>query len=258
MDLELSNKAVLITGGSKGIGLACAKVFVAEAARVAIVSRKQTNIDAALAGLSGVTGIAADLTDATAASQVLEKIERELGPIDVLVNSAGAAQRTPPAELTPPVWKAAMEAKFFPYIHMIDPMIKRMAARHRGVIVNVIGNGGKIASATHIAGGCANAALMLATAGLGSAYASSGVRIVAVNPGLTNTGRVQEGVRAQARLQGISEADALQRIIDAIPVGRLAEPEEIAQVVAFLASPRASYVTGVTLSMDGATASTVM
>ena len=95
-----------------------------------------------------------------------------MDPIDVLVNSAGAAKRTPPDELTPAAWRAAFDAKFFSYINVIDPMVKRMAARGGGVIVSVIGGGGKVASSTHLAGGAANAALMLATAGLGAAYAA--------------------------------------------------------------------------------------
>lgn len=258
MDLELRNKAALVTGGSKGIGLACARVLGAEGVRVAIVSRRQANIDSALRELSGAVGIAADLTDAAAAAHAIDEVERRLGPLDILVNSAGAAQRMPAPELNPAAWRAAMDAKFFAYIHAMDPLIKRMAARRTGVIVNVIGNGGRLASVTHIAGGCANAALMLATAGLGAAYAATGVRVVGLNPGLTDTGRVQEGVRAQARQLAISEADALARMVAAIPMGRMAKPEEIASVVAFLASPRASYVTGVTLSMDGASAPIVM
>jgi NAD(P)-dependent dehydrogenase (short-subunit alcohol dehydrogenase family) len=182
---------------------------------------------------------------------MIDAVEREIGPIDILVNSAGAARRTPPDDLDPSAWRAAMDAKFFTYIHAIDPLIKRMAARGSGVIVNVIGNGGKVASPTHIAGGAANAALMLATAGLASAYASRGVRVVGVNPGLTNTDRVAEGLRAEARLSGTSPEEALKRALGRIPLGRMAEPEEIARLVCFLASQQASYVSGVTITMDG-------
>jgi NAD(P)-dependent dehydrogenase (short-subunit alcohol dehydrogenase family) len=105
-----------------------------------------------------------------------------------------------------------MDAKFFSYIHVIDPLIKRMAARGSGVIVNVIGNGGKVASPIHVAGGAANAALMLATAGLANAYAGRGVRVVGINPGLTNTDRVAEGLRAEARLSGTSPDESLKRV----------------------------------------------
>ena len=102
MELELAGRRVLVAGGSKGIGLACALAFAREGARVAIVSRSQANVDAALAGLGGeALGFAADLVDAGAASQVVEGVERALGGIDIRVNSAGAARRTPPAELTP-------------------------------------------------------------------------------------------------------------------------------------------------------------
>ena len=258
MKLELEGANVLVTGGSKGIGLACARVFLAEGAKVALVSRSQANLDAALATLPGAIGAAADLTDPAAAQRALDEVEARLGPVDVLVNSAGAARRTPPDELTPAAWREAMDAKYFAYIHMIDPAIKRMGARGRGVIVNVIGSGGKVASPTHLAGGAANAALMLATAGLGAAYARKGVRVVGVNPGLTETERLKEGFRATARLAGIDLEEARRRGAESLALGRFATPEEIADVVVFLASARASYVTGVTLGLDGATQPTVV
>jgi len=252
MDLNLNGVVVLVTGGSKGIGFACARAFAAEGARVAIVSRAQDNIDKALADLPGAFGVAADLIDAAAAAAAIEKVEAALGPIGVLVNSAGAAKRTPPDELSPEVWRAAMDAKFFSYVNVIDPLIKRMAARGKGVIVNIIGSGGKIASPTHIAGGAANAALMLATAGLANAYAARGVRVIGLNPGLTDTGRVAEGLQSTARLAGISVDEARRRGVEAIPMGRMAAPEEIATAALFLASDQASYMTGVNIGMDGA------
>jgi NAD(P)-dependent dehydrogenase (short-subunit alcohol dehydrogenase family) len=252
MDLGLSGKTVLVTGGSKGIGLACARAFLAEGARVAITSRSQANLDRAAAELPGVFAIAADLTDDAAALRVVDAVAREIGPIDVLVNSAGAAKRTPAEELTPAAWRAALDAKFFSYINVIDPVVKHMAARGSGVIVNIIGNGGKVASPVHIAGGAANAALMLATAGLATAYAAQGVRVVGLNPGLTETERVAEGLQAETRLHGISLDEARQRAVSRIPLGRPAQPEEIADAVLFLASAKAGYITGVNITMDGA------
>jgi NAD(P)-dependent dehydrogenase (short-subunit alcohol dehydrogenase family) len=258
MELGLKLKNVLVTGGSKGIGLACARAFLAEGARVAIVSRSQENLDAARKVLKECYCVSADLTDAAAAAAMVERVEREFGPLDVLVNSAGAAKRTNAEELTPGAWHAGMEAKYFSYIHVIDPVIKRMAARGRGAIVNIIGNGGKLPAPTHLAGGAANAALMLATAGLANAYAAKGVRVVGLNPGLTNTSRVAEGMRAEAKRQGISEEEALKRATKSMPLGRLAEPEEIADIALFAASERGRFLTGANITVDGAVTPTVV
>jgi NAD(P)-dependent dehydrogenase (short-subunit alcohol dehydrogenase family) len=251
MELGLKGKVVLVTGGSKGIGLACASGFAAEGARVAICSRSRENIDKASAGIKEAFGVVADLVDAVAAARVIETVEDRLGPIDILVNSAGAAKRTPPDELSPAVWRDAFDAKFFSYINVIDPVVKGMAKRGSGVIISVIGVGGKVASSSHLAGGSANAALMLATAGLGATYAGKGVRVVAVSPSLTETDRVAEGFAADARLANISVEEARQRGVARLPLGRMATAEEIANAVIFLASAKAGYVTGVTLSMDG-------
>ena len=252
MDLELKDKVVVITGGSRGIGFACAEAFLREGARVGIVSRSPASVAAAKGRLPGVSGTTADLVDADAALRAIEDLERDLGAIDILVNSAGAARRTPPDELSPAVYRAALDAKFFSYVNVTDPVVKRMAERRTGVIVNIAGNGGKVASPTHIAGGAANAALMLMTAGLASAYASRGVRVVAVNPGITETARMTQGLEADARLAGIPVEEARDRGLARIPLGRFAAPGEIADMVVFLASARASYVTGVSISMDGA------
>lgn len=245
-------KVVLVTGGSKGIGLACAQQFLAEGARVVISSRSQANIDDALLTLPGAAGFAADMSDADSAAGLVERIEQEIGPIAVLVNSAGAAKRSPPEDLTPAFWRAAMDAKFFSTINVLDPVVKLMAARGQGVIVNIIGAGGKVAKPIHLAGGSANAALMLATAGLGNAYAASGVRVVGINPGLTETGRVAEGMAADAQHSGISVEAAIARSVEKIPMGRMAKPQEIADLVLFLASDKASYITGTIITMDGA------
>ncbi|MET0169565.1 MAG: SDR family oxidoreductase [Aliihoeflea sp.] len=258
MDLKLGGRNVLVTGGSKGIGLACAKAFVEEGARVVIIARNPETLASAALELGGVAYIAADLSDPAQAAAAVDEAERQLGSIDILVNSAGAARRVPPDELSPEHYRAAMDAKFFSYINVIDPLIKRMAARGSGAIVNVIGNGGKVASPVHIAGGAANAALMLATAGLAAAYAKSGIRVLAVNPGLTETTRVAEGLQADARLAGISVEEARQRGEERIGLGRYAEPHEIANAVVFLASGRASYISGVSISMDGVTVPTVI
>lgn len=258
MDLGLKDKRVLITGGSKGVGLACARVFLAEGARVALVSRSPAHLDTARAALGEAFTVAADLTDPDAAADMVRRVEAGFGPIDILVNSAGAALRTSAEALSPAAWRAAMDAKFFSYIHVIDPVVKLMAARGSGVIVNIIGNGGKIPSPVHLAGGAANAALMLATAGLAHTYAGRGVRVVGLNPGLTNTERVSEGLKVEAQRAGITEQQALEQAVSRLAMGRLAEPAEIASIVAFAASAQGVYLTGANITVDGASQPTVV
>jgi NAD(P)-dependent dehydrogenase (short-subunit alcohol dehydrogenase family) len=254
MELGLKDRVVVVTGASKGIGLACVHAFAAEGARVAMISRSRANLDAALAAMPPSAhrpvAVAADLTRADEAARAIAEAGRALGPIDVLVNSAGAAKRHPPDELTAQAWHDAMDAKFFSYVHPID-IVKSMAARGRGAIVNIVGQGGKVANPVHLPGGAANAALMLATAGLAAAYAPKGVRVNAINPGATLTGRVQEGLAAEARMTGLAADEVLSRMRQRIPLGRLGTPEEVARVAVFLASDAASYVSGAIVPMDG-------
>ncbi|MGE5090095.1 MAG: SDR family oxidoreductase [Candidatus Levyibacteriota bacterium] len=255
MDYGLRDKVVVVTGASKGIGFACAQAFAQEGARVALVSRSRANLDAAVAAIGDCAHrsatFVADLRDAAQAQAMVEDVESTLGPIDVLINSAGAAKRYPPEELEPRAWHDAMDAKFFSYVHPLDAVVKRMGARGHGAIVNVVGMGGKIGQPVHIPGGAANAALMLATTGLAAAYGPKGVRINAINPGGTLTGRVREGLGAEARMTGLAPDELLARQQARIPLRRLGTPEEVAQVALFLASAQASYVTGAIVPMDG-------
>ena len=251
----MRDQVVVVTGASKGIGFSCAQAFAREGARVALVSRSRSNLDAALARITDAAhrpvAFVADLLDAAQAARMVGDVEAALGPIDVLVSSAGAAKRYPPDELNAQGWHDAMDAKFFSYIHPLDVIVKRMAARGHGSVVNIIGAGGKTANPVHLPGGAANAALMLVTAGLAAAYGPRGVRINAINPGGTLTGRVQQGLDAEAKMTGIAAEELLTRQQARIPLRRLGNPDEIAEVALFLASDHASYVTGAIIPMDG-------
>jgi NAD(P)-dependent dehydrogenase (short-subunit alcohol dehydrogenase family) len=251
VELGLKGKVVVITGGSKGIGLACAQAFLAEGARVAIVSRSASNLESAARGLPGVVCVTGDLTGAPAAQAMVRQTESALGPIDVLVNSAGAARRYLPEDLNAEAWHAAMDAKYFTYIHAMDAVLPGMAGRGTGTVVNIIGMGGKVATPIHLPGGAANSALMLATVGLANVYGPKGLRINAINPGATMTERVREALKLEAKSRGSTEAEVLAQGQAKVPLRRYAAPEDVANLTLFLASEKAAYITGAIVPMDG-------
>lgn len=270
MDLALAGKVVLVTGGSKGLGLAAARAFAQEGARVVIASRSLENLAAAQAALAAdgleVGTVAADFADAAEAARAVAEAERPFGPIEVLINSAGAAKRTPAEELDAAAWKAGLDAKFFPYIHAQDAVLKSFRRRaggdgrtetrlppprQIGAIVNIVGTGGRIPSGTHLPGGSANAALLLSTLGLAREYAPYGIRINAINPGFTLTDRIEQNLALEAKRLGITRDEALAAGAAATPLRRYGEAHEIAEVALFLASERASYVVGALVAVDG-------
>jgi NAD(P)-dependent dehydrogenase (short-subunit alcohol dehydrogenase family) len=255
MNLDLKGKIVMVTGGSKGIGLACARAFLAEGGRVAIVSRSRVNLDGAMQNLAApkedLIAVSCDLTARTAATAMATEVEQRLGPVDVLVNSAGAAKRYLPEELNEEAWHAAMDAKYFTYIHAMEAVLPAMAMRGQGAVVNIIGMGGKVATPIHLPGGAANSALMLTTVGLANVYGPKGVRINAINPGSTMTDRVREALKLEAKKRGQSEDEVLAQLQAKVPLKRYADPEDIANLTLFLASNKASYITGAIVPMDG-------
>jgi NAD(P)-dependent dehydrogenase (short-subunit alcohol dehydrogenase family) len=255
MELGLEGAVVLITGGSKGIGFACAGAFAAEGARVAIAARNLEVLTAArdrlASGGHDVYACRADLTSSEAARGLVAEVEDAVGPIAVLVNSAGAARRHLVEQLDAAAWQQGMSAKYFPYIHAMDAVRPGFISRRRGVIVNIIGAGGKYGQPQHLAGGAANAALMLVTVGLAHALGPHGIRVNAINPALTFTDRLKHALTLEAGALGVSEEALLERNQARIPLGRYARPEEVAAVAVFLASAQASYVTGAIVPMDG-------
>jgi len=255
MDLELAGKVVVVTGGSRGIGLACARAFAVEGAKVAIMARTQTALLEAATELAGA-GLAVhtecvEMGDAQAVQAAIERIEVAVGPIDVLVNSAGAAKYHPVDSTDSTRWADGMRDKYMPTVTALDAVIPRMAQRGRGAIVNIAGTGGKLANPLHIAGGAANAALLLVSATAAKAWGHRGIRINAINPGPIETDRAKAALRVKSETSGRPEDELRAEVAARLPLGRYGQPQEVAAVAVFLASARASFITGASVAVDG-------
>lgn len=250
MDLDLKGKTALITGASKGIGRAVAEVLAAEGCNLHLVARSADALNAAAAELGSrhsisVTTHAFDLTSAAAA----ERLAAAAGPLDILVNNAGAVPRGSLTEVDDEAWRAGWELKVFGYVRLCRLVLPRMQEKRSGVIVNVIGVAGQRPDANYVATTSANAALMMFTESLGGDSVRHGVRVVGVNPGLVATERFMGNIRRRAEIK-FGAAERWPDMID-LPMGRPAQPAEIADVVAFLASRRASYISGTIVTVDG-------
>jgi len=255
VDLGLKGKVALVTGGSKGIGLACARSLAREGARVAIAARDRQALDDAVASLRQegfeVHAESLDLRDASAVDAAVVNIEKALGPLDILINSAGAARHSAPQSRDPSRWLVAMQDKFLPCVLAMDAVVPRMAARGAGAVVNIVGMGGKVAKTTHMPGGAANAALILVSAGFAKAWGSQGVRVNVINPGAVETQRLAAQLKVKAECSGQSLDAVRARATGEVPLGRLGQPADIAAAATFLVSAPAAYITGVGISIDG-------
>ncbi len=255
MDLRLKGKSVLITGASKGIGLATAEVFAEEGCDLHLTARSGPALQEHKARLERdfgirVTTYALDL----AKSENIAELARLAGDVDILVNNAGEIPSGPIESITEESWRAGYDLKLFGYIFLTKAIYARMKARGDGVIVNDIGNSGENWDANYIAGSTGNAALMAFTKALGGQSMDFGVRVVAVNPGPVETDRmIKINKRRALDLYG-DEARHVE-LRAKYPGGRPASPGEVADLIAFLASPRAGYISGSIVTIDGGIAS---
>src|SRR3989304_10376827 len=191
MDLNLKGKRALVTGGSKGIGRACAQVLAEEGCAVTIVSRDAAALKAAAADIKAKTGVevqyrAADLSQRGAA----EELAATAGDMDILVNNAGAIPGGDLQAVDEDTWRRAWDLKVFGYINLTRAVYARMKAKNSGVIVNVLGNAGEKLNAAYIPGSTANAGLMAFTRTLGGASPADGIRVLGVSPGPVATDRL--------------------------------------------------------------------
>lgn len=251
MDLGLAGKVALVTGASRGIGKAIAEVLSGEGMRVVVVARSADALARVVQSLATEAhAIAADLRAPQAPDDVVERAVERFGALDLLVNNAGATQRGDFLELTDELWQDGFALKFYGAMRACRAAWPHLRASG-GAIVNIAGMGGRTGSAEFAIGGAVNAALMNLTKVLADRGVKEGVRVNAVNPGSTATERLQTRIRKLAAEQQLDEEEAARRMAQALGVARFGKPEEIARVVAFLASPRAAYCQGAVVDVDG-------
>jgi len=250
MDMDIRGKRVLITGGSKGIGLACGHAFAAEGADVVLASRDQEMLDAAAGAIRGrhnvsVETFAGDLADA--GTRVA--LHTEYTKIDILVNNAGAIPGGTLHDIDLARWQQAWQLKVFGYIHLCQLYLPGMEARGDGVIVNIVGMAGRAPRADYICGAAGNAALIAFTGALGGRSTDKGVRVIGISPGATMTDRIITLSKSRAKTK-FGDESRWEEMLAGLSLGRAGKPEEIADLAVFCASPRGGYLSGSTLDVD--------
>ena len=251
MDLKLSGRSALVTGSSKGIGLAVAQWLAREGVHVGLVARSAERLEREAAALRKATDVtvrtlAADLSDAADRPRVVEAFP----DVDILINNAGAIPGGTIDEVEEAAWRTGWELKVFGYVGLTRHYLQKMKERRRGVIVNIIGAGGERLDYGYIAGAAGNAGLMGFTRAIGGASPNFGVRVIGVNPGPVLTDRIEVlGRKRAARLYG--DENRWREGFAEMPFGRPARTDEIAAMVVFLASDLSGYTSGTIVTIDG-------
>jgi 3-oxoacyl-[acyl-carrier protein] reductase len=256
MNLELTGKVAVVTGASKGIGRAIALGLAAEGARVVAVARDTAAIDKVVAeardrGGRASLGISADLSQLSEVERMVATARRECGRIDVLVNNAGAIRGGAFLDIPDAQWIEDWNLKLLGYIRMARAVFPVMQGQGGGRIVNVVGAAARNPTAAYLTGGAANAALVNFTKGLADLGAESNILVTAVSPAATRTERWDSLMEQQAKASGKTVAEMRAAAEAPYRLGRIATPEDIADVVCFLASARASFITGICITVDG-------
>ncbi|MGQ0570353.1 MAG: SDR family oxidoreductase [Armatimonadota bacterium] len=263
MNLGLEDKVVFITGGSKGIGRACAVEFSKEGANVALCARGADGLRQAAEAITAATGrqvftVAGDMTSWEDAKRSVDAAAQHFGGLDVLVNCAGASPGGLILNLNEDEWAISLQLKFMGYVRCAKAAIPHLLERGRGRIVNVVGNDGIKPAYWELTASAANAADLAMTSALAEQYGPKGILVNAVNPGPVATERWDGLVRAYARDKGMSFDEASKQAIKSMPLGRICTPEEVAWVVVFVASERASFMNGAWITLDSGQRKAIM
>jgi Dehydrogenases with different specificities (related to short-chain alcohol dehydrogenases) len=256
MDLGLEGKSALVTGASKGIGLATAHCFAREGIETLhLASRSADALQAASQELSARYGVTVHVhpTDLSRTENALALAER-CGDVDILVNNAADSSPGPLDKLSDQDWRDSLDMKIFSYVTLTRELYVRMKKRGGGVIINDIGNSGENYDANYIVGTTGNAAMMAFTRAVGGRSLDDGIRVVGVNPGPVATDRMVKLMKRRA-LDWYGDENRWEELFDKYPAKRPARPEEVADLIVWLASQRAGYITGCIVTIDGGIAS---
>jgi NAD(P)-dependent dehydrogenase (short-subunit alcohol dehydrogenase family) len=256
MDLQLQGKIALVTGGSEGIGKGIARELAREGVDVAICARRKGPLEAAAAEIAKETGrkivpIVADLTKDEDAKNFVTQGHAALGRVDIMVNNAGSAPGGVLEHLSEADWTQALQLKFMGYVRCLRCVLPIMVKQGGGRVVNLIGNDGVKPSYWEIAPGAANAAGQNLTLSLAGQYGKHNISFCAVNPGPVRTERWAGLVAAMSRDMKLPYEEADKLAPASIPLGRIAEVEEVAKLVTMLASPLMHMVNGTQIEIDG-------
>ncbi|MEA2439261.1 MAG: hypothetical protein QOH76_685 [Thermoleophilaceae bacterium] len=255
MDLGIEGRACVVTGASRGIGLATARALHADGARVLLVARSEEALEEAASSVGGeAAGFAADVTEPGAADAIVAECERRFGALDVLVNNAGTSRARALEALTDDDWDEQWELHVMASMRLMRAAVPAMVERGWGRVVNVGSSSGKRPSLSNAAYSVSKAAQLALSRVFADTYAPAGVLVNAVAPGPVETPlwMAEGGLADQAaESSGVSREEALEAARGKIPIGRFGAEDEIAAVIAFLCSERASDVAGASWSVDG-------
>jgi NAD(P)-dependent dehydrogenase (short-subunit alcohol dehydrogenase family) len=254
MDLHLTGKTVLITGASKGIGLACAHEFAAEGCNLHLASRTEADLVAARDAIISKHGVdvtihALDLSDSTNVDTLAERG----ADIDILVNNAGAIPAGNIQAIDEKTWREAWDLKVFGYVNMTRRFYPLMQNNGGGVILNIIGLAGVRVDRNYVAGSAGNASIIGFTNAMGAHALEDGMRVLGICPGAVQTDRITTMLKTRAKAEKGDES-RWQDYFAGMPLNRPATVEEVADVTTFLCSDRASWLTGITINVDGGAA----